>query len=128
MTTPGHPSRAFPRAFRLSRARDFRDALDHGRSRSDGSLVVYCHPRGSGSETRLGLVVGRRYGDAVSRNAFKRRVREAFRLNRERLPAGHDVIVLPARPGVRLEVADIGGRLVRLAALAVGELARRGPR
>jgi ribonuclease P protein component len=128
MTAPAHPSRAFPRALRLSRARDFRAALDHGRSRSDGRLVVYCHAHGLGPDPRLGLVVGRRYGGAVFRNAFKRRVREAFRLHRERLPPGHDVIVLPARPGVRLEVAEIAERLVRLAALAVGELARRGPR
>ena len=44
---------------------------------------------------RLGLSVSRRVGNAVKRNAWKRRIREAFRQCRDRLPAGLDLVVRP---------------------------------
>jgi RNase P protein component len=41
----------------------------------------------------LGVKVSRRDGGAVSRNLFKRRVREIFRLNKHRLARGWDIVV-----------------------------------
>ncbi len=46
-------------------------------------------------DTRLGLAVGRRHGDAVRRNRIKRVLREAFRLCRHQLPAGLDLACAP---------------------------------
>ena len=43
---------------------------------------------------RLGLVVGRKVGGAVSRNRIKRLIREFFRLNKEKMPESSDYIVL----------------------------------
>ncbi len=44
----------------------------------------------------MGLVVSKKkIGNAVQRNRWKRRLREAFRLNREKLPSGFDLVVLP---------------------------------
>jgi ribonuclease P protein component len=43
---------------------------------------------------RLGLVVGRKVGAAVSRNRIKRLIREFFRLNKEKMPESSDLIVL----------------------------------
>ncbi len=43
---------------------------------------------------RLGLVVGRRVGQAVLRNRIKRLIREFFRLNKGRIPESSDLIVL----------------------------------
>jgi ribonuclease P protein component len=56
-------------------------------SRAAGPLVVHAAPNVLGF-CRLGLSVGKRAGGAVQRNAFKRRIREAFRLVQHELPAG----------------------------------------
>jgi ribonuclease P protein component len=48
-------------------------------------------------KTRLGITVTRKYGNACTRNRFKRMVREAFRLSYQHLPQGLDLVVRPRR-------------------------------
>lgn len=54
---------------------------------------------GADAAMRLGVVASRRVGSAVMRNRAKRRLREAFRLNRPGFQ-GHVDLVLVARPAV----------------------------
>ena len=90
---------------RLSRSGDFDRVYREGRSHSNRYVVLYAFPRqepaGGGEEpqeqTRLGLSVGRKVGGAVDRNKVKRCLREAFWGLADRLPEGHD-FVLVARP------------------------------
>jgi ribonuclease P protein component len=42
--------------------------------------------------TRLGIAVGRKAGNACARNRIKRRLREYFRLNREKMPPETDIV------------------------------------
>jgi ribonuclease P protein component len=123
-----HTGQGFPRPLRLRRSGEFRDVFDRGRSSSDARLIVYARPREEGRPARLGLVIGRRFGNSPARNAWKRRVREAFRLTRDRLPAGHDLVVLPARGGQVPGAREIERSLVRVAARAADAYRRRGPR
>ena len=46
---------------------------------------------------RLGLAVSRKYGSAVQRNRFKRRIRNIFRQHPIR-DAGIDVLIVPLAP------------------------------
>jgi len=87
---------------RLSRSGDFDRAYRDGRSQANRHLVLYAFPRGddaAGDEIRLGVSVGRKVGGAVERNKVKRAMREAFWTLSDRLPAGHD-FVLVGRKGV----------------------------
>ena len=63
---------------------------------------------------RLGLSVSRRVGNAVVRNAWKRRIREAFRLCRQQLPANLDLIVRP-QSGAACDFQAIARSLPQLA-------------
>lgn len=49
--------------------------------------------------TRVAAVAGKKIGNAVKRNRMRRRLRAAYRLQKEQIPAGWDV-VLVARPGL----------------------------
>ena len=60
---------------------------------------MVCVP-GLHEDSRLGITVSRRVGNAVERNRVKRRVREFFRLNRERLQPTQDILVI-ARVGAK---------------------------
>jgi len=60
---------------------------------------------------RLGIVISRRYGNAVERNRAKRRIREAYRRIAAELPAV-DVIVRPQSACLRLGIDELGRALV----------------
>ena len=68
--------------------------LQHGKRRSIGGYTFYLERRVSGPP-RLGILVTRKHSTlAVERNRIKRCIREAFRLEQERLGA-LDVLVRP---------------------------------
>ncbi len=68
---------------------------DLGQSAATGPLVLYAAAnRADSGAVRLGLSVSRRIGSAVVRNRWKRRLREAFRQVRPRLPAGNDFVLV----------------------------------
>ncbi len=83
---------SFPRSARLLSGADFRRVYRRGVRLRAGPLRL-CALRRREGESRLGLSIGRRVGNSVQRNRWKRAVREAFRLNRHKLHAPHDLVV-----------------------------------
>ncbi len=116
---PVRPGFRFGRALRLTRRADFERAMKEGRRSVDATLTVWIFPNGL-QHPRLGLVVGRKHGDAVRRNRLKRVLREAFRLSQHGLPPGYDLVCAP-RAGAKLTLTACTASLVRLAT----QLARR---
>jgi len=102
--------------YRVCRAGDFRRAYQSRRTAGDGQIVVFAHTNDL-PYPRIGLSVSRRVGGAVFRNRWKRLLREAFRLCRDRLPEGVDLIVVP-RPGVEPNLTALLESLPQLAARA----------
>lgn len=90
----------FPRTARMKRSIEF-DRVYGARCYASDDVLVLNGCRNELSATRLGLSIGRKVGNAVVRNRWKRLIREAFRLERASLPAGLDLIARPrkdARP------------------------------
>ena len=87
-------------------------------------MAIIVRPNGM-SHPRLGLAVARRVVPlAVNRHRLKRRIRESFRHNAERL-GGLDIVVL-ARPGVeKMKPARLADLLERLWERAARRLATR---
>ena len=73
--------------------RVFRQLYARGRSRVDRYLAVYCRRNRLGCN-RLGLTVSAKLGCAVERNRIRRRLREAYRLQEDRLKPGYDLVIV----------------------------------
>lgn len=95
-----------PRGRRLHLQNDFKRVI-HGGTRIQGyGLVLWYKPAPVGQQDRrLGIVISRKLGPAVLRNRVKRLLREAFRLNRERLKSATDYVFSP-RDGRTLVTAE----------------------
>lgn len=76
-------------------------------------LLVVKGTRNDLGKTRLGLSISKKVGNAVVRNRWKRAIREGFRLNRNEIPVGWDLVVRP-RKGATLDRAGIANSLVQL--------------
>ena len=86
----------FPKKVRLLRSADFDAVFRHQMFAADDVLVMQAKPNGL-AYNRLGLSVSKKAGNAVVRNAWKRRIREAFRLQQHELPTGLDLVVRPRK-------------------------------
>lgn len=86
---------------RLSRSGEFDRVYRDGSSHATRHLVLYSFPRREDErdDVRLGVSASRKVGPAVERNRAKRALRDAFWELSDRLPGGHD-FVLVARPEI----------------------------
>ena len=87
---------SFPKSKRLVRSRQFKDVLDRGLRASDRVLTLYMAQNDCG-HPRLGVSVGKFWGNAVMRNRLKRLLREAFRQSQDQIPAGFDYVLMISR-------------------------------
>ena len=92
---------------------EFQRVYDRRRSASDAGIILYARENAL-PHSRIGLSVSRKYGGAVQRNRIKRLYREAFRLEKERLPVGLDFILIP-RTQQEPAIDELRKSLVKLA-------------
>ncbi|NGX61573.1 MAG: Ribonuclease P protein component [Chlamydiae bacterium] len=86
---------SFPKSSRLLRSKQFRVLGKYGEKRYGEYLHVQILS-GRTLGPKLGITVSRKFGNAVMRNRFKRRIREAFRLSKHSLPPNIQIHVRPA--------------------------------
>jgi ribonuclease P protein component len=106
----------------LRRPADFQAVYDRRRSAADGTLVVYARENGL-PYSRAGLSVSKKFGGAVVRNRIRRLLREAYRLERDGLPTGLDLVLIP-RPQEAYALDTFRQSLGKLVKQAAKKIAR----
>lgn len=107
-----------PAAARLRRRTEFTDVVRRGRRTSRGPLTFHLASADDSPSPRVGFVIGKVVGNAVTRNRLRRRLRHLLLPRLAALPDGARLVVR-ARPGAgELPSAD----LARLVDAAFGTL------
>lgn len=98
----------------LKENRLFRRLYAKGKTASSPYLAVYCRRNGS-QGNRLGFTVSTKLGNAVTRNRVRRRLREVYRLNEDKLRVGYDIVVVARYRSVRARYSELDKSFLSLA-------------
>ncbi|MCD8082917.1 MAG: ribonuclease P protein component [Clostridiales bacterium] len=77
----------------IKKNQDFQKVYRRGRSHANRQLVMYV-VRTETRDRRIGISVSKKVGNSVVRHHITRLIREAFRLNKDRLETGLDIVVV----------------------------------
>ena len=72
---------------------DFQTVYKSGKSYANKLLIMYVY-RTDAAETRIGISASKKVGNSVVRHHLVRLVREIFRLHKDRLDTGLDIVVV----------------------------------
>ena len=115
----------FKPSMRIRSSRDFSRAYAQG-SRARGDIMIVVARANGLGHARLGLSVGRKvWRRAVRRNRVRRIFREAFRLSYGELPAGHDLVLIPAQAELEPRLEATRRELVQMARKAARRFAEK---
>lgn len=101
------------RAVTLKANHEFRRLYRKGTSAVGGGMVVYCR-KNQLDHNRLGITASVKLGHAVVRNRARRRLREVYRLNGDKLRTGYDIILVARGRTATMPWEDLNGTFLRL--------------
>lgn len=101
------------RAVTLKENYEFRRLYQKGASAVGGGMVIYCRKNRLG-HNRLGITVSVKLGHAVVRNRARRRLREVYRLQKDGLRQGYDLILVARGRTASAPWQDLNETFLRL--------------
>ncbi|MEW6095162.1 MAG: ribonuclease P protein component [bacterium] len=103
----------FTKKERLHLTNDFKKVYTLGKAYHSKNIILFVLHT-SNTIRRIGFSVGKKVGNAVKRNRVKRLLREVYRLNKNSLICGVDLVVVAKKNSFELKFSDIEKELVRL--------------
>jgi len=101
------------KAFRIKDNKEFQEVFRKGKSFANRQLVVYYKKKPMQSHFRIGLSVGKKIGNAVTRNRIKRYLRQAFHELEEQV-AKHDIVIIARQPTKDMDYHQVKKSLIHL--------------
>ena len=88
----------FSHAHRLRKSFEFQRIKQFGHKRRNHAFWMQAFTNANLHVPKLGIIVTRKFGNAVARNNAKRIFREIFRRNLDQIPSNFQIIILPRKP------------------------------
>ena len=98
------------RKYRLRNNREFKTVYSKGKNFWNRNLILY-KKKNELEESRLGITITKKFGNAVTRNRVRRRISEIYRLNLYRIKKGYDLVIIPKKNVIDLSNKDLKSAL-----------------
>lgn len=95
---------------------DFQRIYRGGKSYANRLLVMYVEKTDE-TETRIGISVSKKVGNSVARHRICRLIREIFRLNRHRIQAGLNIVIVARTAAKCSDYHQLEGAFLHLCGL-----------
>ena len=106
------------KSYRIKKEKEFQKIIYHKNSYANRNFVVYIYEAEENPHFRVGLSVGKKVGNAVTRNKVKRRIRESLFEIKDRIKPNYNIVVI-ARPKVaELSLVEVKSNLEHVFKLA----------
>ncbi|MET3683826.1 ribonuclease P protein component [Alkalibacillus flavidus] len=99
------------KAYRVKKNEEFQAIFKSGESFANRQLVIYSLKKEGQSHFRVGFSVGKKIGNAVTRNQIKRYLRQAFTDLEPYIKPDYDYIIIARMPTREMGYHDIKSSL-----------------
>ncbi|KGG80076.1 ribonuclease P protein component [Caloranaerobacter azorensis] len=98
---------------KLRNSREFKRVYKYGDSYANKYLVIF-FIKNNLNYNRVGFSVTKKIGKSVVRNRIRRLIKEAYRLNCDKLKQGYDLVFIPKRVAVEQGYKEIESAMLHL--------------
>ncbi|WP_188455399.1 ribonuclease P protein component [Virgibacillus oceani] len=102
------------KAFRIKDNKEFQYVFKNGKSFANRQLVIYYLQKPDQNHIRVGLSVGKKIGNAVTRNRIKRYLRQAFHELEGSVMSSYDMVIIARMPTKQMRFHEVKKSLVHL--------------
>jgi|SRR5699024_3478862 len=102
------------KAYRIKKNEEFQDVFKKGKSFANRELVIYYIRKPSQNHFRIGISVGKKLGNAVTRNRIKRYIRESFIQLEEEIQSDLDIVIIARNRTANMNFHQIKKSLTHL--------------
>lgn len=99
--------------YRLRNNFHFKKVYNRGKSYGNRLVVMYANKNGM-NYNRVGFSVTKKIGNSVVRNKVRRRMKESYRLNCNKIKDGYDLIFLPKVAANKADYREIESAMLHL--------------
>lgn len=96
---------------------DFQKVYKTGKYYANKLLIMYVMKKDEAEATRIGISVSKKVGNSVVRHHVTRLVRESFRLNKDKVKTGLDIVVVARAAAKESELKKIESAYLHLCGL-----------
>ena len=100
----------------MKNSREFSAVYKNGKSKANKYLVMYVLPNDH-NKIRIGISVSKKVGNSIVRHRLTRLIRETYRLNKEGLAVGYDIVVIARNSAKDKSYQQIESAFLHLARL-----------
>ncbi len=102
------------KAYRIKKNEEFQYTFKNGKSFANRQLVIYYAEKPRQEHFRIGLSVGKKIGNAVTRNRIKRCLRQAFQELKTDIKNQYDIVIIARQPTKNMDFHEIKKSLCHL--------------
>ena len=94
------------KAYRVKREAEFQKVFHDGKSTANRQFVIYVLNKEMQNHFRVGISVGKKIGNAVTRNAVKRKIRQSLLELKDEIKTNKDFLVIARKPAADMDMLE----------------------